>query len=437
MSELADQLRNGVVPAGQLARALGVSPPTLSRRVRAELGRVVVIGRARATRYGLRREVKGLEADIPILRINSAGKTHSAGTLVVLSGRQTTWLPAGEVFEGLPPEVADMQPSGYMGRAFPHQHPDLQLPPRVADWSNDHTLIALAHRGEDVQGNLVLGEGSIERWFSTSPTPVTEKDYPRLAEAAAAGEPAGSSAGGERPKFGAYINGRHTIVKFAPRGDFIAQRWEDLLKLEALALEVLRDGGVAAVEARLVETPTHTFLEINRFDRVGERGRRAMISLAAAYQNPTVSWARAARDLLRWSGISSEDAHRLQLYDAFARLIANQDRHHHNIALLSENDGPGDVTAAQRTRYQLSPAFDQLPTLYAPTNDGLLRDRDFSPPTPTADTWEAWDHAAMLARTYWRRASTYENLSTQMREIASRNSELLDRMPAHGEPTQR
>jgi HipA-like C-terminal domain len=368
-----------------------------------------------------------------MLRIDTTGKARSVGNLVVLAGRQTAWLPVGQVFEGLPPEVADMEPSGYMGRAFPHLHLDLPLPPRIADWSNDHILIALVHRGEDVKGNLVLGEESIARWFSKAPTPVTEDDYPRLAEAAAGGAPPGSSAGGERPKFGAYINGRHTIVKFAPHGDHIAERWEDLLKLEALALEVLREGGVAAAEARLVETTTHTFLEIARFDRVGETGRRAMISLAAAYRDPTVSWARAARALRESGLLSDEDARRLQLYDAFAKLIANEDRHHYNIALLPEDDTPGDVTAARRTRYRLAPAFDQLPMLYAPAGDGQLRDRDFLPPTPTADTWEAWKQAALLARTFWRRATRYENLSNQMREIASRNSQLLDRMPVHGD----
>jgi len=320
-----------------------------------------------------------------------------------------------------------------MGRAFPGQHSDLPLPTRISDWSNDHILIGLARRGEDLGGNLVLGEESIERWFSRPPLPVTRIDYPRLAEAAAAGEPAGSSAGGERPKFGAYVNGRHNIVKFVARGDLIAQRWEDLLRLEALALDVLREGGIAAVEAELVETKPYIFLEIVRFDRVGERGRRAMISLAAAHQDPTVSWARAANSLRALGVLSNEDSRRLQLNEAFARLIANEDRHHHNIALLPENDGVGDATTARRARFRLAPAFDHLPTLYAPTSDGQLRNRDFVPPTPTADTWEVWDRAATLARTFWRRAGEDETLSVPMREIAGRNLRLLERISFHGE----
>jgi hypothetical protein len=367
-----------------------------------------------------------------VLRVDAEGKPHAAGNLVVLAGRQIAWLPAGEVFEGLPPEVADMAPSGYMGRAFPGQNPDLPLPPRISDWSNDHILLALARRGVDLGGNLIIGEESIERWFSRAPMSVTRRDYPRLADAAAAGEPAGSSAGGERPKFGAYMNGRHHIVKFVSRGDLLSQRWEDLLRLEALALDVLRQGDVAAVEAKLVETKTHVFLEIVRFDRVGERGRRPMISLAAAYQDPSQSWARAASSLRSAGALPDEDARRLRLYDAFARLIGNADRHHHNIVLLPEEDNLEDCTTARPVRYRLAPAFDQLPTLYAPTSDGQLLQRDFVPPAPTADTWEVWGRAASLAGTFWRRANEDEALSVPMREIARRNSRLLERMPVPG-----
>jgi hypothetical protein len=431
MSLLTDQLKNGVVPANLLTRALGVSPATLMRRVRAERGNVVAFGRGRATRYGLRREVKGLEPDIPILRIDAMGKPDSVGQLVILAADENAWLPAGVVFKRLPPEIADMQPSGYMGRAFPRQHGHLALPPRIADWSNDHVLIALARRGDDFTGNLILGSESVERWFATRPIAVARDDYPRLAEAATAGEPPGSSAGGERPKFGAYVEGRHVIVKFATGGDPAAQRWKELLNLEALALEVLRDGGVAAVDATILETGTQTFLEVPRFDRIGERGRRAVMSLAAAYQDPSVSWSRAAASLEARGLLSPEDSRRLRLNDAFARLIANEDRHHHNVCVFPEHRGAGESAGAEPARYELAPAFDQLPTLYAPTTDGHIPERAFVAPTPSADTWEVWGEAVRLAATFWRRAGALESLSPGMKVIALRNFEALDRMPTY------
>ena len=431
MSLLTDQLKSGVVSAKLLTKALGVSPATLMRRIRAEQGSVVALGRGRATRYGLRREVKGIERDIPLTRIDAAGKPDSVGELAALAPDDTAWLPAGIVFKGLPPEAADMQPSGYMGRAFPRQHANLALPPRIDDWSNYHVLIALARRGEDLAGNLILGSESVERWFATRPIAVTRGDFPRLAAAATAGEPPGSSAGGERPKFGAYVEGRYAIIKFATGDDPASQRWKELLRLEAIALEVLRDGGIAAVEATILETTTHTFLEVPRFDRIGKRGRRAVMSLAAAHQDPSVSWARAAANLEAQRLLSTEDARRLRLYEAFARLIANEDRHHYNICLFPDHTSNGESTATKPSRYELAPAFDQLPTLYSPTTDGQLPQRAFVPPTPGADTWEVWGEAAALAGTFWRRAGALEHLSPGMKETALRNFGELERMPAY------
>ncbi len=427
MSALTDRLQQGVVSANLLTKDLRVSPATFMRRIHAERERVLVLGRGRATRYGLRREVRGLDAEVPILRVDSSGKPRSAGELVVLAADEIAWLPAGVLFRGLPPEVVDSQPSGYMGRAFAHKHADLALPPRISDWSNDHALIALARRGEDVAGNLILGRESIERWFASRPVDVTRADYPRLAAAATAGDPPGSSAGGERPKFGAYIKGRHAIVKFAIGDDAVARRWKELLHLEALALEVMRDGGAAAVEARVLDTAHGTFLEVPRFDRIGARGRLAVMSLAAVHRDPSVTWAAAARSLEAQRRLSLEDARQLRLYDAFARMIANVDRHHHNICLFPEFEGTNAATQIEPTRYKLAPAFDQLPMLYAPTTDGQLVERTFVPPTASADTWDVWDDAEALALTFWRRASEIESLSSGMKEIAFRHLALLAR----------
>ena len=427
MSALTDQLQHGVVPAGRLTKALGISPQTLMSRVRAEGDSIVRIGRGRATRYGLRRVVPGLaRSDLPLFRVDGTGRPDPVGRLFILAGNETAWLPSGVVFAGLPPEVADMQPSGFMGRAFANRHPDLRVPRRISDWSDDHTLVALARRGEDLPGNLILGDESIERWFSDPPTPVGRGDYPDFAEAATAGDPPGSSAGGERPKFGSYREGRHYLVKFAAQGDSAsALRWLDLLSLEALALEVLRDGGLAAANASLIETPGYRFLEVERFDRIGERGRRAMMTLAAAHDDLSDTWARAATRLAALRLLSTEDARRLQLYEAFARLIANEDRHQQNIALFPEFSGEGENMAAEPKRHTLAPAFDQLPMLYAPTSDGQLPDREFVRPTPGADTWDVWSQACTLATTFWRRARESDRFSTSMREIAANNLRAL------------
>lgn len=48
-------LSRGPLGAPELCRQLGISQPTLSRAVRREGARIVVWGRARATRYAARR----------------------------------------------------------------------------------------------------------------------------------------------------------------------------------------------------------------------------------------------------------------------------------------------------------------------------------------------------------------------------------------------
>jgi hypothetical protein len=270
-------------------------------------------------------------------------------------------------------------------------------------------------------GNLVIGDESIARWFEHEPLAVTPSDYPSLAEAATAGDVRGSSAGGERPKFGVFADGRHVLVKYAVHGGAVAERWQDLLALEDIALAVLRDAGHPAVNATLVDTSTHRFLEVERFDRLGRRGRRAAMTLAAVHTRATDSWAQAASTMADAGMLSRSDATALQLFDAFAQLIANNDRHHYNVVLFPQLSGQGERTTVNARRYLLAPAFDQLPMLYAPTGDGQVPARTFSRPAPAADTWSVWDQAVQLATAFWGRAARDTRIGEAMREIARTN----------------
>src|SRR6516165_645070 len=182
--------------------------------------------------------------------------------------------------------------------------------------------------------------------------PKTRDDYPTLAEATTAGHPPGSSAGGERPKFGVLFDERHVLVKFAAQGtgaDLIARRWCDLLIMEGLALEVVRSRGISAARTNVIETSSHWFLESERFDRVGVRGRIAVLSLAAVHEDRADSWARAAVALRDAGRLTEEDARRLRWLDAFGAQIGNTDRHPYNILFF---------TAGSSLR--LAPAFDQV-----------------------------------------------------------------------------
>src|SRR3954463_8586545 len=163
-SEVSAALSRGSLRAADLRQRLAVSPATLMRLVRANGPDVIRIGRGRASRYGIRQVWPTLDGSrFPLFRITEAGEAVSAGELLTLAARQSVWLPAGEVFDGLPAEVVDARPSGFLGRHFAAAHVELHLPPRIADWSDHHVLLAMSRRGEDLPGDLIVGDESFAR----------------------------------------------------------------------------------------------------------------------------------------------------------------------------------------------------------------------------------------------------------------------------------
>jgi hypothetical protein len=418
MALIIDELSRGVLGAADLRNRLGVSAPTLMRAVRRAGTRVVRIGLGRATRYGLREPWPGLDASrFPVFQVSSAGVAQSAGEVFTLASRQTVWMPAGTVSGGLPVALADARPSGFLGRHFAAIHADLRLPARLADWSDHHVLIAMSRRGEDLPGDLILGDESFARWQARDVAASARDDYPQLAEETIAGHPPGSSAGGERPKFGVYADGRHVLVKFASRSaGAVARRWCDLLVMEALALDVVSSHGISAARTHIVETPSYWFLESERFDRIGPRGRVAVLSLAAVHDDPAHPWAEAAGELMHAGRLSDEDARRLRWLDAFGAFIGNTDRHQFNILLFRDRQG-----------FRLAPAFDQVPMLYAPLADGQVPARTFEMPRATSYTLDVWADARAAAREFWERASEDRRLSHDSREVWAANARALRR----------
>ena len=406
MVEIRPHLLNGPRRAGELAESLGVTRAGLLHAYRRESERVLRFGRARGTRYAARQNFTGLNTDeFPVFRVDEAGKIAAAGTLITLVGEQSIWLPDDTVLDGLPPEMHDMTPRGFLGRPFARRHADLGLPEDVTSWSDHHVLIALSRRGEDMPGNLVLGRESFDRFQRLTFNNHTADDFAELAAAALAGEHVGSSAGGERPKFTAFIDGQHRMVKFATDETDNARRWQDLLVLEHIALETLRDAGIGAAETELTDVNGLRCLIIDRFDRIGIRGRYAVMTLAAASERVDGSWTDAAEELAERDLLSRDDVNRIALLDAYGALIANTDRHQYNVVLFRNENG-----------YSLAPAFDQLPMAYAPPASGHLRNTAVEEAVPAVNTLDVWHQARELAMEFWRRASNGD-LTDSMRKI--------------------
>ena len=94
MDALFSELRRrGVLTRRELQTALGVSQPTLSRLL-SVLGsnHIIRIGQAHATRYGLRRDVRGVGSEWPLYQILPDGDAALAGQLYALAG--ASWAKA-------------------------------------------------------------------------------------------------------------------------------------------------------------------------------------------------------------------------------------------------------------------------------------------------------------------------------------------------------
>ncbi|OJH34750.1 type II toxin-antitoxin system HipA family toxin YjjJ [Cystobacter ferrugineus] len=422
-----------VAQAKELASELGVSQPTVSRLIQEAGERVCRMGQTRATRYARTRSLPRLGTRQPLHRISETGKVERFGEMHLLEGghhwftleQGRSWLHlpegTGALFEGLPPFIVDMCPQGYVGRTFSRQHPELGLPLRLGDWNDDHHLIALAVHGADCVGNLILGEDSLNQWLAHPREPTDRGIYPELARRSDREQP-GSSAGGEHPKFLTFSGGRHVLVKFASSDEgAISRRWRDLLVCESLALEVIREAGIEAATAHWFDEGDYRFLEVERFDRVGERGRRGMISLKAldneyiGDMGPGSSWTSVAPKLQAAGFIHAEDARRMRWLDVFGQLTGNDDRHFGNLSFLETGEG----------RLRLAPTYDMLPMRFVPSATAVV-DRPFVPDPPTARTLDIWPEAAHHASLFWTRVIEHEALSDGFRALARQCREALE-----------
>lgn len=405
----------------------------MSRLIASLEDQVLTLGQSKATHYARPRDIRGAGYRFPAYRIDEEGNARPFGDLLSISGG-FHWQPATtreQTYRHLPWFVQDMRPDGFMGRAFAQRvGPTLGLPSRLTDWNDDHALVALARRGEDVIGDLIVGEESLARYLEAAqldPGPATTTDYPRLAEKALAGDPAGSSAGGEQPKFHALIerNGSlvHVMVKFSPLlSTPEGERWADLLVCEHLALGVVAEMGIAAVKSNIITTGGRTFLEVERFDRVGQFGRLPVFSLGIiddeffGYRD---TWTAMAERVEKAGMMPDKDVEALIWLDIFGMLIANTDRHFGNISVVP--------TKQERTAYRLAPAYDMLPMLYRPRQGEKLSFEPYTPTPVISPKMNQLSSAKICAREFWGRAAGDNRISSTFRAVCAENLRKIER----------
>jgi len=418
---LSELSARGVASSAELQAALGKSQPTVSRLL-AELSlQVLALGRGRGTRYGVAHPILGQPAQQPLWWIDEAGTPRRLGTLSLLGGGHAVHVEA-EAFEHtlrdrLPWYLAPLKPQGFLGRLLAQRLAPSGVGSNPDAWGLEMVLFAALHL-QDAPGAIVLGEPH---------APAVHHRVPPDAKGAAAvldglardvtrTLPAGSSAGGEQPKFLALLDsGEHVIVKFTPpRGTPFGERWHDLLHAEALAAEVLAAHGVPVAAGRVVETAERSYLLSPRFDRVGATGRRHAAAVGAVHDSfvagPYGNWASTCEALVRQGRLAPPAAEQARALLEFGRLIGNSDMHAGNLSLLTDFEG------LAWGRFALAPVYDMLPMRWRP--DPLLGIAgDYAAFEP--DLVSASGPAREPAQRFWARLADHAAVARPLRQTAA------------------
>lgn len=194
---------------------------------------------------------------------------------------------------------------------------------------------------------------------------------------------------------------RHVIVKFSElEAGPVSERWRDLLLAEHIALETLRDGGISAAKTQIIDHGGQRFLEVERFDRIGSHGRRALHSLSALdaeFVGQAIDdWPTIARILAGDHQIHQEAADGASILWAFGTLIGNSDMHNGNLSFVAEHGRP----------YSIAPAYDMTTMAFRPSSGGGLTDALTEAKINSSISNETWHHAEALARIFLGRVMT-------------------------------
>lgn len=224
----------------------------------------------------------------------------------------------------------------------------------------------------------------------------------KRSRAASSGDVPGSSAGGEQPKFCTYTERGHVLVKFsAPDENPVSERWRDLLLAEHLALSVL------GIDTEVFDFGIQRFLEVPRFDRVGQFGRLGVFSLRALEAefvgDASATWPSLVSRLVADGHVHADAVAGSAVLWAFGTLIGNTDMHAGNLSFVSRHGRP----------YQLAPAYDVLPMGFAPRSGGALVDT-LPPASLSASVdGESWREALRLADMFFARACACDGFSSR------------------------
>lgn len=424
--------QRGILSNAELQSATGKSAATLSRALKQLLPQVQALGNARNTRYGLVRQIMGRAAQQPIYLTDENGISSQWGRLTFVEGeRLHVQTPdINTTTQGdLPWFLEAMRPQGFLGRlrgqaiGFADANPE--------NWSLEQTLYAILAFEHDGPGALTLGP-EVGELLPEAPLDLEQRalHYDRLASNVTQTLPAGSSAGGEQPKFLVHLNAstgyERLVVKFTPpRGTPFGERWHDLLHTEFIALQTLRKHGFSTATTRILQSDQRTYLESVRFDRLGAFGKRHVVPLSPIHKafvgGSRQNWAASCDKLAELGHLPRQEAQTVHMLLYFGRLIGNTDMHFGNLSLAVT-----DMARLANPKFSLAPCYDMLTMAYKPSEfkDELGYTALAVPRQPLgADV--PWQQALMMAKEFWETLGNTEVVSADLRRVAIKQLKLL------------
>lgn len=429
-TDVAQCLESDVLTSRQLQAATGLSQPAVSRQIGILGDRVVTLPNGKTPKYALTRNAFGSSNKIPLFFVDAHGKNTVVAYLrpLKIRGYFVELCPGASplllgvngsgLFDDLPYYLQELRPQGFVGRQIARElnKRSGEFPADPGRWHASHIGRFLLSNGDDLPGNLQLGDAGLLRMQRT-PTAHSRQDYVKIAENVLAGELTGSSAGGEQPKFTLYSAERstHVIVKFSPPGDdAIARRWRDILITEYHATKALRTESVPAADVELIEQGDRLFLESARFDRTGQFGRSSMISMQmvdAEFVGNGADWPVVMEALKENELVSPEHYFDACVLWEFGFLIHNTDMHLGNMS-LAITDGV----------FSMLPAYDMCSMGFAPIG-GEVKPYSFAPQTISSQLdclkWSASGQITVraMAIDFWERVANDSRISDEFRNF--------------------
>ena len=416
--------RNGATTLQSIRETFLISQPSLSRILSSLKTEILVIGKARETKYAALRKIDD-RSEFPIYEIQHDGNSRHLGILYCIHPEGFYFLTktqdaTSSLYPDIPYFLNDIRHAGFLGRLVPLQNQDLNLPQDIQLWTADHCLKYLSNRGWNTIGNLIVGDKAFQLYLGNCLLPqhtVTNKDrkkqYPLFAnEILSMGDP-GSSVGGEQPKFTTILSpeNQHVLVKFSPPTNTdIGIRIADLLLCEYLALRVLKKHGQDSADAEIISHDKRIFLEVKRFDRIDKLSRLGLISLGsldAEFSGVLGSWSKISIELAKNKIIPDNLLEKIRFRELFGEYIANNDIHPYNLSFITQGLRVID----------LAPTYDMTCMLFMPRNYQIVP-IEFKPPLPLVEDKKIWENVYLAAIEFWNDVLKDDRVSSSFKEIA-------------------